>query len=45
LTCRAFDTAGTVLACYGGSGFDAELLTAAAGDDKVLLVDTHRPYD
>jgi hypothetical protein len=34
-----------VLVCYGGSGFDAELLTAAAGGDKALLVDTHRLYD
>jgi uncharacterized protein len=35
LLAASFDTAGTVLACYSGAGFDAEL-RAAAGPDVVL---------
>lgn len=34
---RGYDTAGTVLACYGGAGFEPGLAAAATGD-RVLLV-------
>jgi len=32
------------LACYGGAGFDVDLLAAASGRDDVLLVGLDRLY-
>lgn len=43
LSVRGYDTTGTWLACYSGSGFDDEL-RAAADRDRVLLVDLARLY-
>ena len=43
LSVRGYDTTGAWLACYSGSGFDHEL-RAAAGRDRVLLVDLARLY-
>ncbi|MBG0820997.1 ATP-binding protein [Planomonospora sp. ID91781] len=39
LAAKGYDTSRTVLACYSGAGFDADLTSAARGDDRVLLVD------
>ena len=41
---QGFDTAATILTCYGGSGFEPELEQAAAADDSILLVDADRLY-
>jgi len=39
LSVKGFDTAGTVLVCYGGAGFDPELTRAARADRRILLAD------
>jgi hypothetical protein len=44
LAVKGFDTAATVLACYSGAGFDAELQATAAVDPRVLLVGLDRLY-
>lgn len=36
LAAKGYDTSGTVLACYGGSGFDDELRAAAEGEPVLL---------
>ncbi|MEV4220038.1 ATP-binding protein [Nonomuraea sp. NPDC049725] len=41
---KGYDTGGTVLACYGGSGFTDELAVAAQGDPLIRLVDLDRLY-
>jgi hypothetical protein len=41
---KGFDISATVLACYAGAGFSKELKAAAAGDDRILLVDPRRLY-
>jgi hypothetical protein len=41
---RQLDTTATVLTCYSGAGFDADLLAASAGRDDVLLVGLDRLY-
>ena len=41
---KGYDTERTVLALYGGAGFTPELTTAAATDDRILLVDPARLY-
>ena len=43
LSVKGYDTAGTVLACYSGAGFDPALADAARGGD-VLLVGADRLY-
>jgi len=43
LTDRGYDTTGTVLACYGGAGFEPGL-AAAAGGERVLLVGPDELY-
>jgi len=40
---RGYDTTGTVLACYGGTGFEPGLADAAAGE-RVLLVGPDELY-
>jgi AAA+ ATPase superfamily predicted ATPase len=45
LTLKGYDTEGTVLTCYGGSGFTEELAAAAAKNDQILLVDLDRLYE
>jgi len=40
---KGYDTAGTVLACYSGAGFE-EALQDAASDGDVLLIDLDRLY-
>lgn len=44
LGARGFDTRDTRLACYGGAGFDDELLAAAAEDPTVLPINLDRLY-
>ncbi|HZN17122.1 MAG TPA: ATP-binding protein [Micromonosporaceae bacterium] len=44
LGARGFDTRDTRLACYGGGGFDNELLAASAGDPTVLPIDLDQLY-
>ncbi len=44
LTLKGYDTSETILTCYGGAGFTPELTAAAAGDDRILLVDLDRLY-
>jgi uncharacterized protein len=45
LGAQGYDTSDTVLACYSGTGFDADLLSAAAASpESVLLVDAGRLY-
>lgn len=43
LAVRGFDTRGTVLACYSGAGFGADLRSAKRGD--VALIDLDRLYE
>ncbi|WP_328708299.1 hypothetical protein [Microbispora hainanensis] len=38
LAAKGYDTRDTILACYGGSGFTAELLASAAGDPGIRLI-------
>jgi uncharacterized protein len=46
LGAQGYDTSETVLACYSGTGFDADLRSAAAATPgSVLLVDADRLYD
>ncbi|GGS79461.1 hypothetical protein GCM10010156_42720 [Planobispora rosea] len=44
LAAKGYDTSRTVLACYSGAGFDADLMAAAREDDLVLLVDLPTLY-
>lgn len=44
LEIKGYDTSETVLACYGGAGFDEELTAAARSDPQVLLVDLPTLY-
>lgn len=44
LSVKGYDTAATVLACYGAAGFSAELRAAAKADPHILLVDLDRLY-
>ncbi|MBG0827688.1 ATP-binding protein [Planomonospora sp. ID67723] len=44
LSVKGYDTSGTVLTCYGGAEFDAELRAVAAADPRVLLVDLATLY-
>jgi len=44
LSRHQLDTSATVLACYSGAGFDADLRAAAASRDDVLLVDLDLLY-
>lgn len=44
LHARGLDTRDTVLALYGGAGFDATLTEAAARDPRILLVDLPMLY-
>ncbi|WP_449065673.1 hypothetical protein [Planomonospora algeriensis] len=41
---RGSDTSATVLTCYGGAEFDADLRAASAADPRVLLVDLATLY-
>ena len=41
---KGYDTETTVLALYGSAGFTAELTAAAAGDNRITLVDFDRLY-
>jgi AAA+ ATPase superfamily predicted ATPase len=41
---QGYDTTAMVLGCYSGSGFDADLIAAAATDESILLVDAERLY-
>jgi uncharacterized protein len=43
LTAKGYDTTGTALVCYSGTGFDPAL-QAAAGSGDVLLIDVDRLY-
>jgi hypothetical protein len=43
LSGRGYDTAGTVLACYGGAGFEPGLATSLSGE-RVLLVGPDELY-
>jgi AAA+ ATPase superfamily predicted ATPase len=45
LSVRGHRTAETILACYGGAGFSAELRAVAAADPRVLLVPLERLYE
>ncbi|MEV4457094.1 hypothetical protein [Microbispora sp. NPDC049633] len=38
LAAKGYDTRDTILACYGGAGFTAELRAAAASDDRLRLI-------
>ncbi len=38
LSVRGYDTSATVLACYSGTGFDADLRAAAHGDRQIALI-------
>jgi uncharacterized protein len=44
LTVQGYDTSDAVLACYSGSGFDPELLSAAEIGENILLVYADRLY-
>ena len=44
LTRKGYDTRSTILTCYSGAGFTDELTTAAAADDRILLVGLDRLY-
>ena len=44
LSVKGFQTAGTVLACYSGTGFSQGLRTLAASEPRVLLVGLDRLY-
>jgi uncharacterized protein len=44
LSVKGFDTAETVLACYGGAGFDEDLRQAARANSRVLLADLETLY-
>ncbi|MET8006835.1 hypothetical protein [Nonomuraea glycinis] len=44
LQAKGYDTSETVLACYGGAGFDEELTAAARSDARILLVDLPTLY-
>ena len=44
LSVRGFDTTETVLACFSGRGFDDDVLVAARGDPRILLVDLPMLY-
>ncbi|GAT66364.1 ATP-binding protein [Planomonospora sp. ID91781] len=43
LSVKGYDTSATILACYGGAEFDADL-RAAAADPRILLVDLATLY-
>jgi hypothetical protein len=44
LKLKGYDTDETILACYGGAGFTPELISMAAKDRRVLLVDLKQLY-
>ncbi|MPZ28220.1 MAG: ATP-binding protein [Micromonosporaceae bacterium] len=44
LASRGYDTRDTRLACFGGAGFDQDLVAAAGADPGVLLVPLDRLY-
>ena len=44
LALKGYDTSNTVLVCYGGSGFTAELTSAASKDTSIKLVDLDQLY-
>lgn len=44
LAAKGYDTSQTVLTCYSGAGFDADLRASAATDPHVLLVDLPMLY-
>lgn len=44
LAVKGYDTSGTVLACYGGAGFDDDLRAEAARDRRVLLAGLDAVY-
>ncbi|CRK59779.1 archaeal ATPase, fused to C-terminal DUF234 domain [Alloactinosynnema sp. L-07] len=44
LAAKGWDTVSTKLACYSGAGFTDELRAAAAGDDRILLIDLDQIY-
>lgn len=44
LTVKGYDTDGTVLACYSGGGFDADLTEAARQRRDLLLIGLDRLY-
>ncbi len=44
LAVKGYDTSKTVLTCYSGAGFDADLRASAATDPQVLLVDLPKLY-
>ena len=44
LSVKGHHTTGTILACYSGAGFSAELRQASQADPHVLLVDITRLY-
>jgi AAA+ ATPase superfamily predicted ATPase len=44
LSVRGFETAETVLACYGGAGFDEDLRRAARANGRILLADLTTLY-
>jgi uncharacterized protein len=45
LAVKGYDTADTVLTCYGGAGFDAGLRQVAGTKDLVRLIDLDALYD
>lgn len=44
LSVKGYDTAATILACYGGAGFSDELKSLAATDPRVLLAGLDQLY-
>jgi hypothetical protein len=44
LTVKGYDTDGTVLACYSGGGFDANLSDAVRNRQDVLLIGLDQLY-
>jgi hypothetical protein len=41
---KGYDTSGTVLACYGGAGFDEDLRAATGAGGQILLADLDMLY-
>jgi hypothetical protein len=44
LSVKGFETAETVLTCYGGAGFDDDLRQAARASRQILLADLPMLY-
>jgi uncharacterized protein len=44
LSVKGYDTSATILACYGGASFSADLAAAARTDPRIQLVDLARLY-